>query len=52
MKIEVGGLYRYMSRIVLVVSHHNDGWFNCLELGETSIRRVRDSVLEVIDESR
>ncbi len=52
MKIKVGGLYRYMSRIVLVVSKHSHGWFNCLELGETSIRKVRGSVLEIVDESR
>ena len=41
-----------MSRIVLVVSHHSHEWFNCLELGETTIRKVRGSVLEVIDEVR
>ena len=52
MKIEVGNLYRYMSRIVLVVNQINHEWFDCLEMGETTIRRVRGSVLKVVDESR
>ena len=52
LKIEVGNLYRYMSRIVLVVNQINHEWFDCLEMGETTIRRVRGSVLKVVDESR
>ena len=52
LKVEVGNLYRYMSRVVLIVNQINHEWFDCLEMGETTIRRVRGSVLEVIDEVR
>ena len=53
--MKVGDLVKYLSRTLLIVGFPSDDpdWVECIELGETTIGKYRQSILEVLnDEDR
>ncbi len=47
--MKVGDLVKYMSRTLLIVGFFEEpGWVECIELGESTVGRYRQSVLEKI----
>ena len=51
--MKVGDLVKYMSRTLLIVDVDGEsGWFEYIELGESTVGRYRQSALEVINESK
>lgn len=51
--MKIGDLVKYMSRILLIVDddQHLSGWFECIELGESTVGRYRQNALEPLNEN-